>query len=97
MFKRNPPDYQATVHYNRASLSTALKLRIFNVIITTIASLYFITLFTLTTDWDMLLVSFVFMWLLYSLIKGYIQWQRILKAGTKIEREPNGTTKIEQN
>ena len=92
MFKRNPPDYQATIHYNRASLSTALKLRIFNIIITAIASSYFIVLFILNTDWDMLLVAIVFVWLLYQLIKGYIQWQRILKTGTKIEREPNETT-----
>ena len=91
MFKRNLPDYQATIHYNKASLRTALKLRIFNIIITTIASLSFIILFTFTTDWDMLLVSFVFMWLLYSLIKGYIQWRHILKTGTRIERESNGT------
>ncbi len=92
MFKRNPPDYQATIHYNRASLSTALKLRIFNIIITAIASSYFTVLFILNTDWDMLLVAIVFVWLLYQLIKGYIQWQRILKTGTKIEREPNETT-----
>ncbi len=85
MFKRNLPDYQATIHYNRASLSTALKLRIFNIIITAIASLYFIVLFILNTDWDMLLVAIVFVWLLYQLIKGYIQWQRILKTGTKIK------------
>ena len=96
MFKRNPPDYQATIHYNRASLSLALKLRIFNIIIGIIASFYFIALFIINTDWDMLVVAAVFIWLLYSLIKGYIQWQQILKTGTRIERGLNEeTTKIE--
>ncbi len=86
MFKRNLPDYQATIHYNKASLSIALKMRILNIIIGTIASFYFIVLFILNTDWDMLLVSLIFTLLLYHLIKGYTQWQRILKTGTRIER-----------
>ena len=32
------------------------------------------------------LITIVFIWLLHSLIKGYIQWQHILKTGTRIER-----------
>ncbi len=96
MFKRNPPDYQATIHFNRASLSLALKMRIVNIIIFTIALLIFIVLFIVYTGWDMLLVSFVFIGLLYLLIKGYIQWRHILKTGIKIERGSNeATTKIE--
>ena len=95
MFKRNLPDYQSTIQYNRASLSLALKLRIFNIILATLVLLYFVILFVLNTEWDMFLLAIVFLWLLHSLIKGYIQWHNILKTGTRIEGGSNeATTKI---
>lgn len=92
MFKRNLPDYQSTIQYNRASLRSALKLRIFNIVLATLALSYFVIQFILNTEWDMFLVTIVFVWLLYTLIKGYIQWHNILKTGTRIERGSNETT-----
>lgn len=86
MFRRNLPDYQSTIQYNRASLSLALKIRVINIIIATIALLYFVVLFILNTEWEMFLVAIVFMWLLYTLISGYIQWRNIMRTGTRIER-----------
>lgn len=92
MFKKNLPDYQSTIQFNRASLSLALKMRIGNIVLITMVSIYFIVIFSLTTDLNILWIAnilwiiFIHIWLCYHLIKGYTQWHNILKTGTKIEK-----------
>lgn len=97
MFKRNPPDYQATITFNRASLSRGLKSNIILSIVCAMGVLFLIFV-SFRNNWDILplIMASLFAVILYRVIAGYIQWRRILKTGTKIERGSNDeTTKIE--
>ncbi len=50
------------------------------------ALLYFTIQFAINIKWSLLFISLLLALILYDRQRGYIQWQHILKSGTRIER-----------